>query len=213
MLAASEGAVIEANASELAVAAAAPSNTSWLGCIFANNTIMAGAVVGRVEGLPSPEACCRACRADAGCDVWTFCGQPGGCSFVREPRRVELQEGECEWGRRGALASDVWLLSPPLAAACSCLPVCPNPPPALPLAAGELRFNSIATAAGGWPPNVLAKNAGAGFVGGAPLAAYTGELPGFDRLPGRHGFDVGDYSCPGSLRCGGRAVDGATPQP
>lgn len=68
----------------------------------------------------------------------------------------------------------------------------------------QFRYNEVATAAAAWPPNVLAKGAGMeGFVGGAPLAVYAPQLPGYTRLLGRTQFGGGEYECAKSIRCGG----------
>ena len=72
-------------AAELAAATSEASQNAseparpWLGCFSGNGLLMAGNVVGVVDGVPNPDACCRACRKDATCNVWTFCQEPAGC--------------------------------------------------------------------------------------------------------------------------------------
>lgn len=57
----------------------AEQHTNWLGCFVAAETLMDGEVVSSLSGLVSPEECCRECRADAACNVWSFCERPEGC--------------------------------------------------------------------------------------------------------------------------------------
>lgn len=66
-----DGTVMVPPAAELPPAGVpADSNTSWLGCIVADHVLMAGAVVATLDGLPSAEECCRACRNDTGCNLF-----------------------------------------------------------------------------------------------------------------------------------------------
>ena len=51
----------------------------WLGCFSGAGLLLAGNVVGVVDGIPDPDACCRACRQDPACNVWAFCPDPAGC--------------------------------------------------------------------------------------------------------------------------------------
>lgn len=90
MLGDADGTVIEPTAAELAVAASASANgTAWLGCVVSKpGALMAGSIVAVLEGVPSPEACCRACRnSSATANVWNYCGRQGGCRCERGVQR------------------------------------------------------------------------------------------------------------------------------
>ena len=58
---------------------ATTSDRPWLGCFSGPGLLLAGNVVGVVDGIPDPDACCRACRQDLACNVWAFCPDPAGC--------------------------------------------------------------------------------------------------------------------------------------
>lgn len=67
---ASDGTVVVPDQAELEAAAAGPSpSTAWLGCILADGALMDGDVVAVLDGQPTAEACCRACRANQRCNV------------------------------------------------------------------------------------------------------------------------------------------------
>lgn len=74
-----------------------PNLTAWLGCIVSPNAIMAGTVVQTLEDVASAEGCCRACRNDTGCNVFTYCNQTDGCSYTWGPRTLSLAPRQCEW--------------------------------------------------------------------------------------------------------------------
>jgi len=59
----------------------AANSTAWLGCIIANHSLMAGAVVEVVDGVEDAEQCCRLCREASGgaCNAWNWCQEQGGC--------------------------------------------------------------------------------------------------------------------------------------
>lgn len=74
-LLASDGEVLEAPAAQLPPAGLPTgSNTTWLGCIVADNALMAGSIVDTLDGLPSAEDCCRACRNNTGCNLYKCAG-------------------------------------------------------------------------------------------------------------------------------------------
>jgi len=60
---------------------AAVNSTEWLGCIVAPHAVMGGKVVALLDGVQTPEECCRACRQwpDSGCNVFNTCQQLEGC--------------------------------------------------------------------------------------------------------------------------------------
>ena len=98
MLLAANGTVIEPTAADVAAAAASP-GSAYLGCLVSSHVIMAGAVVGVQDGVPSAEACCRECRKRAPeCMVWTYCEKPGGCRCALRETRA-LLPGRCSGGR------------------------------------------------------------------------------------------------------------------
>ncbi|PRW45638.1 serine threonine- kinase receptor R831 [Chlorella sorokiniana] len=74
-LTAGEGNVLLPSASELSAGDAALSAPdAWKGCIWGGNAIYDGQVVDTLDGVASPEACCRACHArQARCNVWNWC--------------------------------------------------------------------------------------------------------------------------------------------
>jgi hypothetical protein len=85
----SEGNYTRPSAEELA-AATAGTNASvgtdgsshgrpYLGCFSGPGLLMAGTVVGMVDGMEDAGACCHACRNDTTCNVWNFCPDPAGC--------------------------------------------------------------------------------------------------------------------------------------
>ncbi|PRW33664.1 serine threonine- kinase receptor R831 [Chlorella sorokiniana] len=77
---------------------AAANSTAWLGCIVANNSLMAGAVVDVVDGVEAAEECCMLCRQTDGgaCNAWHWCPQAGGCSYTEDRVEVTLQQYQCE---------------------------------------------------------------------------------------------------------------------
>lgn len=79
----SEGSYTLPSSEELAAATAgAQGNASarpHLGCFIGPGLLMAGTPVGVIDGMADAGACCRACREDATCNVWTFCPGPSGC--------------------------------------------------------------------------------------------------------------------------------------
>lgn len=76
-------------------------STEWLGCLVgAIPTLVGGAIVRTLSGLASAEACCRACRTDARCNVWNFCSRPEGCSFEDLSTKVSLAAQQCELRRQ-----------------------------------------------------------------------------------------------------------------
>ncbi|KAL4855424.1 Mitogen-activated protein kinase kinase kinase 9 [Chlorella vulgaris] len=76
----------------------AEQHTNWLGCFVAAETLMDGEVVSSLSGLVSPEECCRECRADAACNVWSFCERPEGCRYSDVQNNVSLSLGDCQLG-------------------------------------------------------------------------------------------------------------------
>jgi len=56
-------------------------STEWLGCIVAPQAVMGGKVVALLDGVQTPEECCRACRQwpDGGCNVFNTCQRLEGC--------------------------------------------------------------------------------------------------------------------------------------
>lgn len=52
-----------------------------------------------LDGVPSPLACCRACRAKGAgtANVWNFCASPGGCIYPLAGKRpINMKPGQCE---------------------------------------------------------------------------------------------------------------------
>ncbi|KAL4445436.1 hypothetical protein ABPG77_011261 [Micractinium sp. CCAP 211/92] len=102
-LTAEEGRILPPSPEAAAEAeAAAPGHNftedrNWLGCIVADHALMAGAVVGVLDGVPSAEACCQLSRARADSNVWNWCPTGSGACGYRDMRNVvALQEGQCE---------------------------------------------------------------------------------------------------------------------
>lgn len=81
MVQVSEGNFTRASPAEAAAAraAAGPGGRPYLGCFSGDGLLMAGAVVGVVDGVGDADACCHACREDATCNVWAWCPEPAGC--------------------------------------------------------------------------------------------------------------------------------------
>ena len=49
--------------------------------------------------MPSPQACCRACRSKgvATANVWNYCAEPGGCIYtLPNGKAMSMQAGQCE---------------------------------------------------------------------------------------------------------------------
>lgn len=69
-------------AADEAADGAAGNGTAWLGCIVAPQAVMAGSVLGTLDGVVTAEECCRECRAYSGCNVWNLCQELGGCRCV-----------------------------------------------------------------------------------------------------------------------------------
>ncbi|KAL4419965.1 hypothetical protein ABPG75_007063 [Micractinium tetrahymenae] len=96
-LMASDGLVAVLPANELPEAGVpTDSNTTWLGCIVAHNVLMSGTLVDTLDNLVSAEECCHACRNNTGCNMFTYCGLTGGCSYSRGPRTLALNGGQCQ---------------------------------------------------------------------------------------------------------------------
>ena len=52
-----------------------------------------------LENVPSPQACCRACRSKgvATANVWNYCAEPGGCIYtLPNGKAMSMQAGQCE---------------------------------------------------------------------------------------------------------------------
>lgn len=64
-----------------------------------NATIL---VEGSANRLATPGACCDACEAHVGCNVWSYCPLAGGCRF---PDGTTLLFGECTLQRSAELAA------------------------------------------------------------------------------------------------------------
>lgn len=90
-------------------------STAWLGCIVSPNAIMAGTVVKTLDGVASAEACCRACRNETPCNVYTYCNQTAGCTHTLGPRTLSLAPLQCE--RLPAWAFALLTPAPPACAA------------------------------------------------------------------------------------------------
>ncbi|PSC73546.1 Serine threonine-kinase CTR1 [Micractinium conductrix] len=78
-------------------------DTTWRGCFIGRHAIMDGDVVGVLDGVPSAEACCRACRALVNasvptCNAFTYCNQTEGCSYTEMDRgqSLTLAASQCE---------------------------------------------------------------------------------------------------------------------
>ena len=70
--------------------------TTTAECIAFNETNYSGAVIAFLYDIPSAEACCSACSATSGCNIYVYCPREGGCD-----------DGTgCECG--GALDQTVW---------------------------------------------------------------------------------------------------------
>lgn len=65
---------------------ASPGNSTapWLGCVLANvPALMDGTVLATLDGIASPEACCRECQARVpACNVWNACFKHEGCRWA-----------------------------------------------------------------------------------------------------------------------------------
>ncbi|PRW39194.1 serine threonine- kinase [Chlorella sorokiniana] len=72
------------------------SDRPWLGCFSGPGLLPAGNVVGVVDGAPDADACCRACRQDAACNVWAWCPNPVGCNYTHDQRTFQFAGGQCE---------------------------------------------------------------------------------------------------------------------
>lgn len=185
-----DGAVVGVPEGELSDAAVSiPANSStYLGCIEGAACIMDGVVVGRLDGVPTPEECCRRCRAslaDGGgqCNVWTHCG-------------VDRQGG-CRWAG-GGMGGGVLCLQPAARPHAPCPALSQHartgtalsPPRRCRYESGgikrqfvslapsqcELRFQELAAVTYGWPAALIAKGDGVPFTCGAPLMVWGPEV-------------------------------------
>lgn len=88
------------------------------GCHVGTNALYRGDVVATLDGVPSPQACCRQCTAfnmKAGrrvCTVFNYCNQRDGCLYVGKQRgqNVTLAHRQCELGSTLHLACTRCLL-------------------------------------------------------------------------------------------------------
>ncbi|KAI7838770.1 hypothetical protein COHA_007387 [Chlorella ohadii] len=87
-----------------ATGADAPDSLAYKGCHVGANALYRGDVVATLDGVPSPQACCRECTAfniKAGrrvCTVFNYCGQRDGCLYAGKQRgqNVTLALRQCE---------------------------------------------------------------------------------------------------------------------
>lgn len=56
-----------------------PQPTTTSECIAFNETNYSGAVIAFLYDVPSAEACCSACSATSGCNIYVYCPRAGGC--------------------------------------------------------------------------------------------------------------------------------------
>jgi hypothetical protein len=89
---AAEGSVAAAIAATDALAA----SMTYLGCIVAEQSVMAGDTVSLINDVPTAEQCCQACRANPQCNVWSWCGSAQGCSYQDFSADVNLSAQQCE---------------------------------------------------------------------------------------------------------------------
>lgn len=61
---------------------AQPNATDWQGCILVEDAVADGKVAATLDGVPSTEDCCRACKVESSCNVWNWCppDQLRGCT-------------------------------------------------------------------------------------------------------------------------------------
>ena len=171
--------------------AATAVNTSWLGCIFANQSVAAGKVVavGSANQQPDAEACCRACQAFFDSSTGVMCN--GGMQLpplpvapVPSTAKKLLPKAaaakECHFfGLNWYLPDDyLRILLPPEAwnwcgQAGGCTVATPDVSLQLGYRDCELRWQ--ATMDEGWPTIVLATGPQARVLGQRP--AGTAQLP------------------------------------
>ena len=142
-----DGTVLLPSEAELAAGAnASDPSTAWLGCIVAEGALMDGTVVAVASNVATAEECCRACRANATCNVWNYCARAGGCRCGAAP---------CAWeeGIRGAAAR--WHVFLPVAQHCSIqgASLAPTSPPTatlptLPPGASQSVWTRVSVSAG-----------------------------------------------------------------
>ena len=93
-------------------------DTSWGGCIVAEQALAVGILVveGSANPQPSAQACCASCSDWGGgvaegvdeeevllpCNAWNWCPLEGGCYYATLPGSIsQLDYGECEWAASG----------------------------------------------------------------------------------------------------------------
>ena len=131
------------------VAPLGPHAPRRLGCFYAEGALLDGNVVGILDGVGSPEACCRACRelGSSNCSVWNYCANAAGCRWGWAAGR-----GRTQAHRRPAAA---WALPPWCRAASAPAALLPRPPP-LPSAARLAQRCCLANAVCLVPPAAVA---------------------------------------------------------
>lgn len=90
-----------------AIASNVTTDATWLGCILATMpAVMNGDILTTLDGIASPEACCRECRARApNCTVWNGCfNSEEICRYKDQSQEIVLRPGQCEL-RKQELAS------------------------------------------------------------------------------------------------------------
>lgn len=175
-----------------------------------------------IDGVPSPEACCRECAARNAasaarvCTAFNHCGQPGGCSYTDlrdESQSMVLSQGQCECALPSCCIDSLGVfiapLIPPLQAptkapalhpAPTLLPACR--PAALP-APVQQHHHLAAAAAGQGPCHPLLSRHAAHDVGprggGIPAPSWRDDRAE-RRLPLRGFPQVGPQALLGSMQ-------------
>ncbi|KAI7845918.1 hypothetical protein COHA_000464 [Chlorella ohadii] len=170
-----EGRFLPPTDAELAAnnASLAANGTAWYGCVL-GQCVASGKRVDLVDGVASPDDCCRLCsqryegsaaaNASVPCNAWTHCEREEGCAWAGSkdnPTQLRLAKGQC-----------------------------------------QLQWQEISDINAGVPLFVAAKGEQSEFQCGSPVSFWAPDLPGFKRLPGRGTFLYGRYNCSGSLRPG-----------
>lgn len=93
----SPGDAVEGSAAAaIAATEALAASMAYMGCIVAEESVMAGDTVSLMNDVPTAEQCCQACRANPQCNVWSWCGSSQGCSYQDFSADVSLSAQQCE---------------------------------------------------------------------------------------------------------------------
>ncbi len=209
-----EGRFLPPTDAELAAnnASLAADGTAWYGCVL-GQCVASGKRVDLVDGVASPDDCCRLCsqryegsaaaNASVPCNAWTHCEREEGCAWAGSkdnPTQLRLAKGQCQlqWQEISDINAGVPLFvavsaQPPrhcracchLCTCCSCTAAVLLLPP----------FCLTSKCHACHPVHGLLQTKGeqSEFQCGSPVSFWAPDLPGFKKLPGRGTFLYGRW--------------------